>query len=318
MVEATPLHDAVRAALRAGSRDAMAQAAMVPAGDERDGLLTLLAQHDLWMAPIDLDRQRARLQGDPATGALKRLLEDGLLARVQARMASLRSELPDGVAGMRRVAALDLVPEVYSWLEAHADWDELVRFLTVEGGPDAGFDDLVALAQVGLRDDPKVALAENYWDEMGRGSLDAVHTRLHDDLVAAVAMERIPRTALPTEALERAALGGVLATNRYLQPELLGALGLLEMQAGPRCRAVVRAMRRLGAGAGALAFYQEHAEADPRHGKAWLDRVVAPLATDVTWARRMVDGALWRHDVNRRFFDHMAANVDVDIRVSSV
>ena len=51
-----------------------------------------------------------------------------------------------------------------------------------------------------------------------------------------------------------------------------------------------------------LTAYREHAETDPRHGKDWLDRVVEPLATDPSWARRMADGALWRHAVNDRFF----------------
>jgi hypothetical protein len=30
--------------------------------------------------------------------------------------------------------------------------------------------------------------------------------------------------------------------------------------------------------------------------------VVVPLAEDPAWARRMVDGAVWRHVVNDRFF----------------
>jgi hypothetical protein len=38
------------------------------------------------------------------------------------------------------------------------------------------------------------------------------------------------------------------------------------------------------------------------HGKDWLDRVVEPLSEDPSWARRMVDGAVWRHVVNHRFF----------------
>jgi hypothetical protein len=83
---------------------------------------------------------------------------------------------------------------------------------------------------------------------------------------------------------------------------MLGALGLLEMQAGPRCRAVVRALRRLDAPADSFPFYEEHAVADPRHGKEWLERVVAPLARDPEWARRMIRGARWRADVNDRFF----------------
>ena len=82
---------------------------------------------------------------------------------------------------------------------------------------------------------------------------------------------------LPIEALERKALNGYLATNRALQPEMIGSLGMIECQAGPRCRRVVAAMRRLGVPDAALPFYAEHATADPHHGKDWLDAAVAPL-----------------------------------------
>jgi hypothetical protein len=98
-------------------------------------------------------------------------------------------------------------------------------------------------------------------------------------------------------------LGTTLATRRALQPELVGALGLLELQAGPRCRRVVKALQRLGATDDALAFYEEHAVADPRHGKDWLDHVVAPLAARFPeWGPRIVTGARWRSAANARFF----------------
>jgi hypothetical protein len=95
-----------------------------------------------------------------------------------------------------------------------------------------------------------------------------------------------------------------LATNRWLQPELLGALGLIELQAGPRCRKVVAGLRRIGAPSAALPFYEEHARVDPRHGRAWLDRAVAPVVAEcpeLGW--RIVRGARWRSTVNARFLD---------------
>jgi pyrroloquinoline quinone (PQQ) biosynthesis protein C len=163
----------------------------------------------------------------------------------------------------------------------------------------------VAACQIGLDGDAKLELARNYWDEMGNGSLDAVHTELHRRLAAALGLHAVPRSEQPIQALERAALGSVLATNRHLQPETVGALGLIELQAGPRCRRVVKALRRLDAPADAFPFYEEHAVADPRHGKDWLDHAVATLAEDPEWASGMVRGARWRSLVNRRFFGAM-------------
>lgn len=306
--DAAPLYRRVEAALVSGDPEQLHACRRVPPADERDELLTMLALHDLATAPLPELGLRAHFHGHPTAAELQHRLDHAYLDRLRRRSSEVRLELPDGVAGVRRVASIDRVPPVYEWLRDHADWDQMVMFLTAEGGPDADFDDMVALAQVGIRGVPKVALGENYWDEMGRGDSTRVHTVLHDRLVESIGMPRRPRTELGTAALERMALNGVLAGHRWLQPELIGALGVIELQAGPRCRAVVGALERLGASDDAVDFYREHAETDPRHGKDWLDRVVGPLAEDPSWARRMVDGALWRHVVNHRFFQQWHRN----------
>ncbi len=282
-----------------------------PALDERDALRTLLSLHDLWLGPVEHLGGRERFHGHPAVMAIKWRLEHEFVARLnrRAEYQMSRLDVASPVEAMRRVAAVDLIPPVYDWLRNEASWDELVEFLALEGGPDGGFDDYVALTQIGLTGGPKVALAENYWDEMGRGTLSDVHTVLHDGLVDATDMRVVPREELPISALERAAIGGVLATNRWLQPEALGAFGLIELQAGPRCRAIVRALRRLDAPAGAFPFYEEHAVADPRHGKDWLDSVIAPLGVDQPGrSERMIRGAVWRSEVNHQFFQDAHRN----------
>jgi hypothetical protein len=295
------LADALRSFLAGPSDDAAQHLPDVEPDDEADALRALLGIYDLWMAPLEQTDGAERYQNHPAIAALKWRLEQAFVHRLDARDGEAVDDT-DPVGALRRIAALDLVPAVYEWLASAATWDEAVDFITLEGGPDADFDDLVAIAQVGVTGEAKVALATNYWDELGRGSLDHVHTVLHDRLVEAVSMRPIPLDHLPTSALERKALGGLLVTNRHLQPEALGAFGLLEMQAGPRCRAVVKAFDRLDAPADAYPFYLEHATADPRHGKDWLDRVVTPLSSSPRHATGMVRGARWRHVVNDRFF----------------
>ncbi len=285
--------------------------------DVADGLRALLAIYDLWTGPLPTVDGRERFQLDPSVLALKARLEADLLARLDD--GAVAGPAPaDAVDALRRIARRDAVPPVYAWLSSTATLGELVDFLALEGGPDADFDDLVALCQVGIRGLPKVALAANYWDELGRGERSQVHTELHHRLVRAVAMPRIARADLPQAALERSALNGLLATNRALQPEMVGALGLLELQAGPRCRHVVRALKRTGAPADAIPFYQEHAEVDPLHGKDWLDRVVAPLVEAFPqWSPRIVRGAAWRSYVNARFFADVADRFDARPLASS-
>jgi hypothetical protein len=274
--------------------------------DEADALRCLLAVHDLSLAPVDALGGRERWQHHPAVAELRWRLEEDLVASLDRRDRATAWRLPaEAPAAMRAVATVDLVPDVYRWLATAASADELAAFLALEGGPDGGFDDLVAACQIGLDGGAKLELARNYWDEMGQGSPDRVHTELHRKLARSLDLPEVPREEQPVEALERAALGSLLATNRALQPELVGALGLLELQAGPRCRKVVEGLRRIGADEDALDFYDEHATVDPHHGKAWVDEVVAPLSASPRWAAGMVRGARWRSLVNAAFFAAM-------------
>jgi hypothetical protein len=157
---------------------------------------------------------------------------------------------------------------------------------------------------VGLSGTAKGELAQNYWDEMGNGDAAEVHTTLHEQLVAALELPTVPPEEQPLEALERSALNGLLATNRWLQPELVGALGMTELQAGPRCRMVLQAFERLGdVPEQALPFYRVHAEVDPVHGRDWVEKAVLPLvAENPVWGPRIVRGAHWRNRTNLRFF----------------
>jgi hypothetical protein len=267
-----------------------------------EAMATLLDIHALHLAPLTELDGAEEWQHHPRVIALKQRLEE----RLRSRLDEPATAVDDAAEMMRRLAHDESVPLIYDWLAEEASLDELVEFVSFEGGPDADFDDLVAICQVGLSGLPKLTLGANYRDEMGRGDLVDVHTELHGRMVAALGVRAVPTDQLPVSALERKALNGYLATNRSLQPELLGSLGFIECQAGPRCRRVVAAMRRLEVPDGALPFYEEHAAADPRHGKDWLDHAVRPLALEhPRWAERMVTGAMWRATVNRRFFADM-------------
>jgi hypothetical protein len=271
---------------------------------DRPAIRTLLDIHALHLAPIDVVGDAVRWQHHPEVARLKVKLEADFRARLERDTPALPER--DVVEHMRRLARAELVPPVYDWLADHATRDELTEFIAIEGGPDADFDDLVAVAKVGLTGLPKLTLAANYWDEMGRGTPTAVHTELHHRMVDALGIRPRSVDELPLEALERRALNGYLATNRALQPELLGSLGLIECQAGPRCRRIVHAMERLDVPGGAQPFYDEHASADPRHGKDWVAGSVAPLVTErPDWGPRILRGAHWRALVDHRFFAAM-------------
>jgi hypothetical protein len=307
----TTLAGALRAALddTAGAGAGLMSLYGAQPADRRDRFLTLLTIYDLHTAPLHVLGDAARHQGHPVVADLKSRLEADWLTELE-RAWEQNGEwagLDDADAvreAMLDVAIRDRLPAAYKWLSRDASWDEVVDFLALEGGPDGGFDDLVAACQIGLAGSAKLELGKNYWDEMGNGDADAVHTVLHERMAAAIGMPHIPREDQPIEALERAALGGLFATNRWLQPEMLGALGLIELQAGPRCKLVLKAFDRLGAPADAYPFYAEHAEVDPIHGKDWMDKAIVPTVTErPDWGSRIVKGAWWRSTVNLAFFE---------------
>jgi hypothetical protein len=304
---ATALSQALSSAVRDGEA-ALDQLHDRRPADRRDRFLALLELYDLHTAPLEQVGERARFQHAPVLAGLKGRLEADWLAELEAHWRTAgpltACEGPRQVVqAMRAVAARDRLPEAYRWLARTATREQLVRFLALEGGPDGGFDDLIAACQVGLSGSAKLELGKNFWDEMGQGDPAGVHTELHRRLVRALDLPAVPRTELPVEALERAAMGGLLATNRWLQPEMIGALGLLELQAGPRCRLVLQGFDRLGVAQDAYPFYVEHAEVDPVHGKDWMDKAIEPLAGErPEWGPRMVKGAWWRATLNLQFF----------------
>ena len=306
----------LRRALRIGPEALQALVGAEPR-DYRDGMLALLRIHDLHLAPLAKVSGTIRWQHHPAVADLKWRLEEAFMTRVRGLDSSHHWDLPtDAAHAVRAIAHIDRGPRLYEWLAGDSSLAELVHFIALEGGPDGGFDDLVAICQIGLDGEAKLELARNYWDEMGRGRAADVHTELHRSLTAALGLRPIPRRSQPLEALERTALSTLFATNRALQAEMVGALGLIELQAGPRCRKVAAGLRRVGADPRSFPFYDEHAQADPIHGKDWLDNVIAPLGSDPCVGNRIVEGARWRSTLNTRFLSEVARIIGAPSHIS--
>lgn len=300
--EQTPLANDLADALDRGSEDLTRLARREPVG-QRDRALTLCRIYELHTAPLHQVGERIRWQHHPSVADLKQRLEASWVAELDAEVAG--SDRPEDTATeMRTLAARDRPPAIYRWVADEAPRDAAMHFLALEGGPDDVFDDLVALCQVGLpMGSAKMELAGNYWDELGNGQFEKVHNVLYKRFVDAVDLPTIEAADRPTEALDRSALLGLVASNRALQPEMLGVLGLIELEAGPHSRYVDQGLERLGASDEAREFYQMHAVVDPVHGQGWLDNAVEPLVSErPSWGPRVLRGARWKSLVNSRFF----------------
>jgi Iron-containing redox enzyme len=183
---------------------------------------------------------------------------------------------------------------LFDWIAERATLDELRWFLRQELAGEAGFDDLVALTQIKMPARPKLELARNYWDEMGRGRPEATHGGLLARLGDALGIQSDGLHAV-WEALALSNLLLGLATNRRYAWQAVGALGVVELTAPDRAELVDRGLKRLGVGGRERIYFALHATLDREHSAAWKAEVLAPLLEeDPTRAPFLAEGALLR------------------------
>ncbi|UUR08173.1 iron-containing redox enzyme family protein [Sphingomonas glaciei] len=239
-------------------------------------------------------------------------LELGFLEEMRAEVADEAAKAPtdpDGFIawfeGLEATGPGQHHP-LFDWLETEADLDDLKLFLTQEAAGEAGFDDLVAMTQVRLPDRPKMELARNYWDEMGRGNPKGMHGPMLHFVVEALGL----KPSIDTTCWESLALANAMtamAANRNYAWHSVGALGVIELTAPARSAATSRTMRRLGFDAKLRRYFDLHAVLDIKHSEEWNKEAIRPAIEDraegPARARAMAEGALMRLKCGERCFD---------------
>lgn len=191
---------------------------------------------------------------------------------------------------------------LFPWLAEEATLEEMRWFLSQEAAGEAGFDDLVAMAQVKLPTRPKLEMARNYWDEMGRGRDRGMHGPMLNAVVRDLGLKpTIEDTIWQSLALANLMVG--LAANRRYSYQAIGALGAIEMTAPGRVAQVNEGLKRLGVPFETRKYFQLHASLDIEHSKAWNAEVFYPLVEkDPRIAQPLAEGALMRLACGARCF----------------
>ncbi len=183
---------------------------------------------------------------------------------------------------------------LFPWLAEQASMDEMRWFLTQEVAGEAGFEDLSALTQVKLPQRPKLEIARNYWDEMGRGNPKGMHGPMLEVLSERLGLEPRMETTV-WEALALANTMAGLAANRRYAYHSVGALGVIEQTAPSRAALVAEGLKRLGVPAGDRHYFDLHAVLDVKHSDAWNAEALHPLVeADPSLAPAIAEGALMR------------------------
>ncbi len=198
---------------------------------------------------------------------------------------------------------------LFDWLAEAASLDEMRWFLEQEAAGEAGFDDLVALTQVKLPTAPKLELARNYWDEMGRGNEGGMHgpmlSRTTEGLGLAPSIEGTLWTSLALANCMTA-----FATTRRYAYHSVGALGVVELTAPGRVAKVAAGLKRLGVEARYRKYFDLHAVLDVKHSEDWNREALRPLVEgDPDCARFLAEGALMRLVCGARCFDAYRAEL---------
>jgi hypothetical protein len=200
---------------------------------------------------------------------------------------------------------------LFPWLQHQASMAQMKWFLTQEVAGEAGFDDLTALTQVKLPVRPKLELARNYWDEMGRGNPKAMHGPLLDALAQHLDVEPDAETTV-TESLTLANTMAGLAANRRYAYHSVGALGVIEMTAPGRSAATAAGLKRLGVRAKNRHYFALHSILDIKHSEAWNAEAIRPLVeSDPRIATAIAEGALMRLECGAACFRRYRAELGI-------
>jgi hypothetical protein len=251
---------------------------------------------DDWQLQMDEDHRMQRLEG-------------AFLEELRAEVALRAAEAPTDVDGFLawfedlQVTGPGQGDPLFPWLAREANVDQFKYYLAQEAAGEAGFDDLTAMTQVKVPPAAKMELANNYWDEMGRGNPKGMHGPMLDGLIEELGLKaEIEDTVWESLALANAMT--TMATSRRYAFHSIGALGAIELTAPGRSRAVADGLKRLGFDGKARRYFELHAVLDVRHSEDWNEKVLRPLvAEEPKRATAIAEGALIRLQAGARCFE---------------
>ena len=183
---------------------------------------------------------------------------------------------------------------LFPWLAETATREEMCWFLTQEVAGEAGFEDLAALTQVRMPQGPKLEVARNYWDEMGRGNPKGMHGPMLEMLAHRLGLNPDIETTVWESLALANTMGGLAASRRYAY-QSMGALGVIEQTAPGRAALTAQGLKRLGVPASDRHYFDLHSVLDVKHSAAWNSEALHPLvAQNPDFAPAIAEGALMR------------------------
>ncbi|EON12905.1 iron-containing redox enzyme family protein [Pandoraea sp. SD6-2] len=204
------------------------------------------------------------------------------------------------------------------YLAEEATIEDIRFYLVQESAIDANTDDFLAALQIGAPTSAKLEIAANYWDEMGEGDHNLLHSSLFQEALKSFGIEHTETDdALTLEALICGNLQTMLSLRREFFYLGIGYFAATEQLVPDRFRALEKGWERVGLSRKGADYHLLHIEVDGHHTERWYRDVVTPLAQQAFAARvEMVRGALFRlhtsesylNTLNERFPSQLAVD----------
>ncbi len=257
----------------------------------------------------------ARNQQSRVAYALRKLLWERFFGHELALLSELDvdpvPEDPDALVQYLKEVNEDHIAShhpIFSYLCDQAPLVHVKSFFYQEGSVDARFDDLIALAQIGMDGLVKEEYAENFADEMGHGNPDRVHTTLFNRTSHYVLHFRGKNENIleqpSTEALACSNIQLGMAYDRRHAWRLAGYLAAFEFNASTRCDQLVSACTRHGMQRNQLNYLTEHIDADAAHADGLFEEIIKPLAaSDRRASLEIAQGFLLRLQTSTDYCD---------------
>jgi hypothetical protein len=239
-----------------------------------------------------------RWEWSPALLGVRQALEERFEAALRAAVGPV-GPLP--AAGEMDVTLRDLAdaddgPSLSRHVERDASLEQVLEFVVHRSAYQLKEADPHSWAIPRLVGAPKAALVEIQADEYGGGRPDRVHARLFADAMEALRLDARYGAYLdhiPGVTLATVNLMSLCGLHRRLRGAITGHLALFEMTSAIPNRRYAAGLRRLGVhDPRALAFFDEHVEADAVHEQVAIREICGSVvADDPTLARDVVYGA---------------------------
>jgi heme oxygenase-like protein len=243
-----------------------------------------------------------RWEWDPALLSLRAELE----ARFEAALFGEIGAPSDGIEpaemdlALRAIADADEAPSVSRFIERSASVEQVVEFVVHRSAYQLKEADPHSFALPRMWGPPKAAMVTIQADEYGGGRADRIHAQLFADVMDALGLDSrygAYLDGIPGVTLATVNLMSMLGLHRRWRGAVTGHLALFEMTSSLPNGRYARGLRRLGFEGRAVAFFDEHVEADAVHENlaavdlaGGLARQQPELARDILWgARALVD-----------------------------